>query len=130
MEEAEFLANKIVILLNGRVQVVGSVEELFARFCKHITLTFRVGDGEHRTDAIIELLAKKVKNNCVLKGESGSQVEIEIEISDGDSMAVVMGQVFAVMEDNKQMVKEYSVSQPTLNSVFCDIVRKPLYPPR
>ena len=66
MEEAEALATKIVIQMRGRIQVVGSVEQLIHRFCKHLTLSFRSPLND-----VGALVCETIGGDCAIKEQQG-----------------------------------------------------------
>lgn len=126
MEEAEALATKIVIQMRGRIQVVGSVEDLIYRFCKHLTLSFR-----SPLAGVAEEVCEKIGGDSSVKEQQGNLVEIEIPLLQHD-MAEVMADLFTMMEAHKTkwQVDQYSIAQATLNTVFLDLARRPVRVPR
>jgi ABC-type multidrug transport system ATPase subunit len=126
MEEAEALATKIIIQMRGRIQVVGSVEDLIYRFCKHLTLSFR-----SPLAGVAEEVCEKIGGESCVKDQQGSLVEIEIPLQSHD-MAEVMADLFTMMESHKQkwQIDQYSIAQATLNTVFLDLARRPVRVPR
>jgi len=125
MEEAEFLCDRLAILVNGRLSCIGSPEHLKMKF----------GDSY-----ILELQSKDIKRfhkEIIIHDHLFGDKEYKMDKSSNDrvkyevKMTRNIGHVFEVMEVCKRngLVIDYSFNQTTLEQIFINFAKKQIINP-
>jgi len=120
MEEAEYLCDRLAILVNGRLSCIGSPEHLKMKF----------GDSY-----ILELQSKDLDTfhqQVIVEGQLFGDRDYKMERSSNDrakyevKMTYHIGRVFDVMEDCKKqgLVDDYSFNQTTLEQIFINFAKE------
>lgn len=122
MEEAELLCNRIGIMVNGKLQCIGSPEHLKMKFGHTYILDVHTEDIEKFQQLIVE--------SCDLFGPSAEYIR-EVKSSQRVKYEILhtntsdIGRIFEIMEacrDSKLFI-DYSYSQTTLDEVFLSFAR-------
>lgn len=118
MEEAEFLCDRLGILINGRLKCIGSPEHLKMKYGEGYNLEVQSKDINTFHTKIIEevgLLGNDYKKEI----KSYNRVNYEISIQRG------IGKIFKVMENCKAsgMISDYTFSQTSLEQVFINFAK-------
>jgi len=119
MGEAEALASKVVIMINGEVVSFGTIQELTQEHCKYLFL--EATTPVDKTENASEKLLKIFEESEALAALPG-KVKLKILIKEGDS-SKALGEAFTKMESCKGEigVEYYSVAQMTLEQIFVQL---------
>ncbi|KAL6612331.1 P-loop containing nucleoside triphosphate hydrolase protein [Neocallimastix californiae] len=122
MEEAELLCNRIAIMVNGKLQCIGSPEHLKIKFGHTYILDVHTKDIDKFQQIIVEnyeLFGQNAEYNREVK--SPERVKYEIYHTNTSDI----GRIFEIMEAyrDKHIFIDYSYSQTTLNEVFLNFAR-------
>jgi ABC-type multidrug transport system ATPase subunit len=118
MEEADALCHRIGIMVNGRLQCVGTNQHLKAKFGQGYTLEIRY--SANRLKGVQEF----VSGNFPMAVETESVPgRVSYNMPGGQG---VLGKVFQLLEKHKHSlgVEDYSFNQPTLEGVFLSFARR------
>jgi len=112
MEECEFLCSRLAIMVNGRLQCIGSLQHLKSRFGEGYTFSIKVAGGN--MNGVQQFVAKTFPNSH-LKEQHNNQ--LVYQMPSGDTRLSLL---FDLVEKNKAElnIEDYSISQTTLDEVF------------
>jgi len=118
MEEAEYLCDRLGILINGRLKCIGSPEHLKMKYGEGYNLEVQSKDINAFHSKIIEEVGL-LGNNYKKEIKSHDRVNYEISIQRG------IGKIFEVMENCKAsgMISDYTFSQTSLEQVFINFAK-------
>jgi len=120
MEEAEYLCDRLAILVNGRLSCIGSPEHLKMKFGDSYVLELQSKD----LDTFHEQVIKKAQlfGDREYKMEKSSSDRMKYEVK----MTYNIGHVFEVMEEVKKqgLVYDYSFNQTTLEQIFINFAKE------
>jgi len=117
MEEADSLSNRIGILVNGKLAVLGSAQDLKSKFGMNYTFEGIIAPGagmRERVDALKTLLVE----NCPGASNDGSfDGRVRYELPQENLSLHLM---FEILEGKRKElgIKDYTISQTTLEQVF------------
>ena len=117
MEEADSLSNRIGILVNGKLAVLGSSQDLKSNFGSNYTLEsiLRPGPDLHSR---VETLKELIVENCPGSQDDGSfDGRIRYELPQEE---LKLHSMFRLLEAKREelQIKDYTISQTTLEQVF------------
>jgi len=120
MEEAEYLCDRLAILVNGRLNCIGSSEHLKMKFGEGYILEVQSNEIERFHSSVIEEGKLFGNNEYVMENCSSNRNKYNVK------MTHHLGYVFDVMEQckNRGLVTDYTFSQTTLEHVFIDFAKK------
>ena len=121
MDECETLCGRLVIMVNGRFQCLGSPQHLKSKFGRGYTLVVKVTAGNEETKVTnLCQFVETTFTSCALKDRHHSMLNYHI----GD-ISVPWSRVFGLLEANRSMlhIEDYLVSQTTLEQVFINFAR-------
>jgi len=120
MEEAEYLCDRLAILVNGRLNCIGSPEHLKMKFGEGYILEVQSNEIERFHNSVIEEGKLFGNNEYVMENCSSNRNKYNVK------MTHHLGYVFDVMEQckNRGLVTDYTFSQTTLEHVFIDFAKK------
>jgi len=120
MEEAEFLCDRLAILVNGRLSCIGSPEHLKMKFGDSYILELQSKNVERFHNEIIE--NGKLFGDKEYKMDKSSSDRVKYEVK----MTRDIGQVFRIMENCKKngLVTDYSFNQTTLEQIFINFAKE------
>jgi len=118
MEECEALCSRIGIMVNGRLQCLGSAQRLKTRFGVDYLVDVHV-PRENR-EGLVKFMSDEFPGSVVFETHGDN---LKFRVSKQHPTTHVprsFAQVFRTMEQNvaRHQIKEYSVSQATLEQVF------------
>jgi ABC-type multidrug transport system ATPase subunit len=123
MEEAEALCSRIVIMVKGRLQCVGSTQHIKNRFGDAIQVdvqTSDVADEQRRVIEFLESLGGRIEEAF------GGKMRFEVKCSgkEGEKGAT-LGNLFRRLEAAKDelRISFYSIAQTTLDQVFVSMAK-------
>lgn len=117
MEECEALCTKVVIMVNGKFQCIGSIQHLKNKFAQNCSLTIRArAEASDRDLAYIQNFVNRNFQGAVLKEQFQSLLLFSIP----PSKAMSWSRIFGVMERARAELRmeDYSVGQPSLEEVL------------
>jgi len=119
MEEAEFLCDRLAILVNGHLSCIGSPEHLKMKYGDSYILELQSKDIDRFHQVIIE--EGRLFGDMEYKQEKSSNDRTKYEVK----MTRNIGHVFEVMEKCKKdgMVNDYSFNQTTLEQIFINFAK-------
>jgi len=120
MEEAEFLCDRLAILVNGRLSCIGSPEHLKLKFGDSYILELQSQDIDRfHYDAVV---IDKLFGDNEYKIDKSSIDRVKYEVK----MIRNIGYVFEVMEKYKKsgLVIDYSFNQTTLEQIFINFAKE------
>ncbi|XP_053381131.1 cholesterol transporter ABCA5-like [Mercenaria mercenaria] len=130
MEEADALCSRIAIIVNGRLQCIGSSQHLKNKYGSGYLLEIKIltnEDTRHHLEDEKKILKKFILDHfpdstCI--EEFNERVQYKIPRHNVNSLAVA----FSVLEQAKSRLKveEYSFSQSTLEQVFLEFAKMQL----
>ena len=114
MEECEALCQRIAIMVNGRLQCLGSAQHLKSRFGTGYTIEARARQGAP-LGAIEEYLDTTFAESNKLESQGG-QLRVQVPVSSVSGLT----QLFTQLEEVKEAlgIESYSIGQTTLEQVF------------
>ena len=119
MEESEALCHRIAIMVNGRLQCIGSAQHLKSRFGSGYTIEARAKQGsiniEHSLARIEHYISSHYPDSNKLESQGG-QLRIQVPTTSVGGLAALFSQLESVKE--KLEIESYSVGQTTLEQVF------------
>jgi len=120
MEEAEFLCDRLAILVNGRLSCIGSPEHLKMKFGDSYILELQSKNIDRFHDEIIE--KGRLFGDKEYKRDTSSSDRVKYEVK----MTRNIGHVFEVMENCKKngLVIDYSFNQTTLEQIFINFAKE------
>ena len=120
MEEAEFLCDRLAILVNGRLSCIGSPEHLKMKFGDSYILELQSKNIDRFHDEVIE--KGKLFGDKEYKKDISSSDRVKYEVK----MTRNIGHVFDVMENCKKsgLVTDYSFNQTTLEQIFINFAKE------
>jgi ABC-type multidrug transport system ATPase subunit len=118
MEEADSLSNRIGILVNGKLAVLGTSQELKSAFGMNYTFegSVEAGPGMLERAEGMKVLIKQVCPGSIDDGSFDGRVKYTLPQNN-----FLLSDMFRVFEKNRRKLKlkDYTVSQTTLETVFC-----------
>ncbi|ORX49210.1 P-loop containing nucleoside triphosphate hydrolase protein [Piromyces finnis] len=120
MEEAEFLCDRLAILVNGRLSCIGSPEHLKMKFGDSYILELQSKDVERFHHEIIENGKLFGEKEYKMDKSSSDRVKYEVKMTHN------IGYVFGIMENCKKsgLVTDYSFNQTTLEQIFINFAKE------
>ncbi|ORX60084.1 P-loop containing nucleoside triphosphate hydrolase protein [Piromyces finnis] len=118
MEEAEFLCDRLGILINGRLKCIGSPEHIKMKYGEGYNLEVQSKDIEAFHTKMIEEVG--ILGNVYKKEiKSHDRVNYEISIQKG------IGKIFEAMEGCKAsgLISDYTFSQTSLEQIFINFAK-------
>jgi len=129
MEEADALAQRVGIMVNGRLAVIGTSQHLKSKHGGGYRVELK---GPSATAAEACALVKTLFADCNLLEEHGGFQVFEVGAADDDAAAKTglfkLGPVFAALDQAKLDlgIETYTLSQTTLEQVFLNIAANQL----
>jgi len=119
MEEAEFLCDRLAILVNGHLSCIGSPEHLKMKYGDSYVLELQSKDIDRFQKEIVE--EKHLFGEMEYKMDKSSNDRAKYEVK----MTRNIGHVFEVMEECKKngLVIDYSFNQTTLEQIFINFAK-------
>mmetsp|Transcript_13716 Transcript_13716/g.19669 ORF Transcript_13716/g.19669 Transcript_13716/m.19669 type:complete len:287 (+) Transcript_13716:2091-2951(+) len=125
MEEAEALCTRLAIMVGGKMKCIGSVQHLKSKYLGGYTLDVQLHNSA--IASIVESVKAHIMEAAlpcaVLVEEHGFFLRFSIPSGTSD-----LGNIFSTMEsmknDGSMLVREYSVSQSTLEQVFINLAKE------
>jgi len=119
MEEAEFLCDRLAILVNGHLSCIGSPEHLKMKYGDSYILELQSKDIDRFHREIVE--DKHIFGEMEYKMDKSSNDRVKYEVK----MTRNIGHVFDVMEECKRngLVIDYSFNQTTLEQIFINFAK-------
>jgi ABC-2 type transport system ATP-binding protein len=115
MDEAQYLADRVAILREGRIVVSGNMAELSADLGRRTVIGFRLNG---RLDA--EELRSRVSAEIQI---AGGEASIETEQPQAD-----LGRLLALAEERGVILDDLEVRRPSLEDIFIDLTREGVTP--
>jgi ABC-2 type transport system ATP-binding protein len=115
MDEAQYLADRVAILREGRIVVSGNMAELSADLVRRTVIGFRLNG---RLDA--EELRSRVSAEIQI---AGGEASIETEQPQAD-----LGRLLALAEERGVILDDLEVRRPSLEDIFIDLTREGVTP--
>ena len=112
MEECEALCHRMTIMVNGKMKCLGTLQHLKNKFGSGYTLTVKCKLDQEQ---LMHHIKTRFPDNKVSRAHTGM---ITIKIP---QHAARLSEIFACMEDIKDKVENYGVTQTTLEQVFLDL---------
>eukprot|EP00520_Triparma_pacifica_P008731 CAMPEP_0118633290 /NCGR_PEP_ID=MMETSP0785-20121206/914_1 /TAXON_ID=91992 /ORGANISM="Bolidomonas pacifica, Strain CCMP 1866" /LENGTH=2399 /DNA_ID=CAMNT_0006524147 /DNA_START=106 /DNA_END=7305 /DNA_ORIENTATION=- len=117
MEEADSLSNRIGILVNGKLAVLGSAQELKSKFGMNYTFEGIIAPGDgmrERVDTLKDLLVEYCPG-ATNDGSFDGRVRYELP-----QETLSLHKMFDLLESKRDelQMKDYTISQTTLEQVF------------
>ncbi|KAI6653359.1 hypothetical protein LOD99_3579 [Oopsacas minuta] len=112
MEECEALCHRMTIMVNGRMKCLGTLQHLKNKFGSGYTLTVKCKQGQ---EELIQHISARFPENKISRSHTGM---INFKIP---QHAAKLSEIFACMEEAKNPVENYGVTQTTLEQVFLDL---------
>ena len=112
MEECEALCNRLTIMVNGRMKCLGTLQHLKNKFGSGYTLTVKC---KHDQNQLQRHIAARFPTHTISRAHTG-MTNFKIPQD-----AAKLSEIFACMEEIKDTVDNYGVTQTTLEQVFLDL---------
>ncbi|XP_044750000.1 phospholipid-transporting ATPase ABCA1-like isoform X2 [Coccinella septempunctata] len=127
MEECEALCTRLVIMVNGNFQCLGSIQHLKSRFSEGFSVTLKIkkiknsSGMEHRDTTPIENFMNHNFRGCELREKH--QELLNYYIKDRDAK---WSQLFGTLEKAKAEldIEDYSIGQASLEQVFLTFTKQ------
>ena len=126
MDECEALCNRLVIMVGGRCQCIGSLQHLKSKFGKDYMLTIQMSrndSGEFDDSERLEKFLREKFPGCVQKSSYNGQLHYSVP-----ETTVTWSMLFTALEeaknDSKYHMEDYSICQTTLEQIFIDFARE------
>lgn len=124
MHEAEQICDRVAILINGKVIVVGTMEELRRKYGQGQSISLYFSSKAKEVDQTVEQFKDKIKDQSP---------ELDVKLAKGDNERVFkisneqikFSVLFQVLYDMKseKMIKDFSIAQASLEQVFLYFAR-------
>lgn len=124
MHEAEQICDRVAILINGKVIVVGTMEELRRKYGQGQSISLYFSSKAKEVDQTVEQFKDKIKDQSP---------ELDVKLAKGDNERVFkisneqikFSVLFKVLYDMKseKMIKDFSMAQASLEQVFLYFAR-------
>ncbi|KAK2172716.1 hypothetical protein NP493_937g00047 [Ridgeia piscesae] len=122
MDECEALCNRLVIMVGGRLQCIGSLQHLKSKFGKDYMLVIQMSrkeTGEFDDSMLLEQFLSERFHGCVLTSSDHGQLHYSVP-----EKTVTWPVLFSVLEKAKNdyiyHMEDYSICQTTLEQIFID----------
>ena len=117
MEEADSLSNRIGILVNGKLAVLGTSQELKSSFGRNYTFEGTMAAGEDLADRVQALKGVIMENVPGSTDDGSFEGRVRYELPQDK---LVLHHMFRVLEAKREelQIKDYTISQTTLEQVF------------
>ncbi|KAK2188546.1 hypothetical protein NP493_129g04033 [Ridgeia piscesae] len=123
MDECEALCHRLVIMVNGRFQCLGSLQHLKSKVGHDYMLTVQLR-RTHNGDVIDSVLLNQLINDrfpgCVLKSSCNGQLRFSVPKT-GVTWAMMFSALHEVVIASEYHVEDYSTRQTTLEKIFIDL---------
>jgi ABC-type multidrug transport system ATPase subunit len=118
LEEADALCSRIAIMVSGELHCLGSSQHLKNKFGKGYLVEF---NSTPETKSEVISLVSTTLPSATLTEEHGGHMKFEVPLA-----SVSLANIFRTIESNKERlrIREYSVSQPSLEQIFIGFARK------
>jgi ABC-type multidrug transport system ATPase subunit len=118
MEECEALCHRLGVMVSGRFRCLGSTQRLKSRFGDGYALEIKCLPAD--ADAI-KAFVQRTSRGAVLEEEHGGQLKYKLPRA-----GLTLSSLFAAVEAQRAAlgIRDYSVSQPTLEQVFLSMARQ------
>tara|TARA_B110000971_G_C19948146_1_gene472012 strand:- start:433 stop:1254 length:822 start_codon:yes stop_codon:yes gene_type:complete len=117
MEEADSLSNRIGIIVNGKLAILGSTQELKSTFGSSYTLEGSITPGNDMSDRAeaMKRLIVKIVPGAQDDGSFDGRIRFELP-----QEGFLLSEMFNKLEANRDVfkLKDYTISQTTLEQVF------------
>jgi len=125
MEEAEFLCDRLAILVNGRLVCIGSPEHLKMKHGDSYVLELQSENVDQFHKDMVESRKLFGDREYNMEKSSENRVKYEVKITNN------FGSIFAMMEQCKSagLVQDYSFSQTSLEQVFINFAKQQIIEP-
>lgn len=119
MEECEALCTRLVIMVNGQFKCLGTPHHLKTKFGNGYKLAIRLND-ETESRRLFEFMEQKFPSSEIQETHR-NLFEFLLPYKD-----TKLSEIFGSIEKNRGVlnIKDYSVSQSTLDQVFVDFAKK------
>jgi len=117
MEEADSLSDRIGILVNGKLAVLGTSQELKSSFGMNYTFESTLEAGEDLHERVMDL-TKLMNDNVEGAVDDGSfDGRVRLELPQDN---LNLSRLFCELEEKRDIfkIKDYTISQTTLEQVF------------
>lgn len=123
MEECEALCTRVAIMVNGRLNCLGSIQQLKAKFAEGFSIMIKVRGGAFEVDALFQQVQAFMKNafpDSVLKDHHQGLLSYQVY-----NPGLKWSYIFRTIEGSKDrlQIEDYSVSQTTLEQLFLSFAR-------
>jgi ABC-type multidrug transport system ATPase subunit len=117
MEEADSLSNRIGILVNGKLAVLGTSQELKSSFGRNYTFEGTMGAGEDLSERVAKLKKIIVENVPGSTDDGSFEGRVRYELPQDN---LKLHDMFRLLESKREElhIKDYTISQTTLEQVF------------
>ncbi|XP_065189363.1 ATP-binding cassette sub-family A member 9-like [Sycon ciliatum] len=126
MDEADALCSRVGIIVNGRLQCIGSTQHLKTKYGGHYQLELKLsteqeGNLEERMEAVRQYI-KDLFSGMEVMEEFNERALYKIPLDELGHLSVA----FSALEEAKEKfsVEEYSLSQASLEQVFINFAKK------
>ncbi|KAL4239790.1 ATP-binding cassette sub- A member 5 [Mactra antiquata] len=129
MEEADALCSRIAIMVNGKIQCIGSSQHLKSKYGSGYLLEIKLLTGNDQSQ--LEACMNNLKEYIIQKFPGAVCMEEFIERAQYKiprDNVTSLARAFTILEEAKQhySVEEYSFSQSTLEQVFLEFAKRQL----
>ena len=118
LEEADVLGDRIAFLAQGKLSVIGNSIQLKSKFGKGYRISIVSEPG--KSIQVKELVATKVPD-AVLEDDSAEALIYQVPSKSTDSIPLF---IRCLTEENTGLVKNWGISQTTLEEVFLNRLRE------
>ena len=125
MDECEALCHRIVIMVNGRFQCLGSLQHLKDKFGYNYMLSVqmkRTLTREYHDSALLNQFINDRFPGCLLTKSRKGQLSYTVPKT-GVTWARMFSALQEVKNDSEYHVEDYSICQTTLEKIFIDLAR-------
>ena len=122
MEECEALCHRLVIMVNGRFQCLGSLQHLKNKFGYDYSLTVllrRKRNGDLFGSVLLNQFINDRFPGSVLTSSCNGQLSYTVPKT-GVTWAMMFSALQEVKNDSEYHVEDYSICQTTLEKIFID----------
>ena len=124
MDECEALCNRLVIMVGGRFQCIGSLQHLKSKFGKDFMLKIQMNRhaGEFDEAKLLQQYLNDKFPGCVLVSLQHGQLHYSIPETNV-TWPVLFNALEEVKNDSAYQMEDYSICQTTLEQIFIDFAR-------
>jgi len=128
MEEAQALAHRIGIMVNGNLRCLGTTQRLQSRFGNGYELNIKLPSWDKRTvmDLVDYLKSFDVFTDARLLEQYGGRLKLRLRVPELECASHRLADVFRVAEAVKEKFKanQYAISATRLEHIFINFARK------